>query len=111
MKKYYVKGPQRRRLAKDGWKKFNEGMSARERGYDHTWDKLRAAYVAQNPLCELCLKKKRKQITPVAQVDHKIPFQGIMDPLRLDWDNLQSICIPCHRRKEKGYERYKKKIQ
>jgi 5-methylcytosine-specific restriction endonuclease McrA len=39
------------------------------------------------------------------EVNHKKPFDGIDDPLRLDWDNLESLCLPCHRKAE--YERKK----
>ena len=35
-------------------------------------------------------------------VDHIKPFHGIADPLRLDWDNLQSICRTCHNQKTHG---------
>jgi hypothetical protein len=34
------------------------------------------------------------------EVNHKIPFDGIDDPLRLDWGNLESLCLSCHRIRE-----------
>ena len=67
-----------------------------QRGYDQDWIKLRAAKVAADPLCEYCLAKEPEVVTVAAQVHHRIPFRGINDPLRLDWDNLVSTCIPCH---------------
>jgi len=71
--------------------------TAASRGYDGAWQKLRNGYVMHNPLCEHCTALGR---TAVAQdVDHIKPFQGIDDPLRLDWGNLQSLCRKCHARK------------
>jgi 5-methylcytosine-specific restriction protein A len=107
MKKYRPSGPTQKSLAptKDKWAQFNEGKSARERGYDTAWEKLRANYIAEEPLCELCLKKNPVQVSSAEQVDHIIPFKGIHDPLRLNWDNLQSVCVPCHRAKEARYRK------
>lgn len=71
-----------------------------ERGYDHDWQRLRAAYIAEHPLCEEC---ERKGSTVVADdVDHKRAFQGREDPLRLDWNNLRALCRTCHNQKTKG---------
>lgn len=40
-------------------------------------------------------------VTPASEVHHKIPFdQGVtpgqIDDLAFNYDNLQSLCIPCH---------------
>jgi 5-methylcytosine-specific restriction protein A len=60
--------------------------------YGYRWQKLRAAYLACNPLCECGCGH------PATVVDHKTPHNG--DPARLyDWDNLQAMTKPCHDRK------------
>ncbi|GAB0481680.1 hypothetical protein KML24007_04260 [Alistipes indistinctus] len=59
------------------------------------WRDLRALKLEQSPLCEEC---QRKGITTLAQmVDHVVPInQG---GAKLDMENLQSLCNPCHNRK------------
>jgi 5-methylcytosine-specific restriction protein A len=67
---------------------------------------LRAAYLAENPLCEHCAAQGR--VTAAAEVDHIKPFHAVEDPLRLDWSNLQSLCKTHHSQKtasEKGWGR------
>jgi len=76
------------------WSDAQRG-TRQERGYDKTWLRLRAAKLAEDPLCERCLAAGQTQ--EAHEVHHKIPFQGLDDPLRLDWDNLESLCRPCHR--------------
>lgn len=68
--------------------------SATQRGYGNPWRKLRLVKLQADPLCESCLALG---ITKAAtDVDHKTPkSQGGDD----SWDNLQSLCGPCHSRK------------
>ena len=82
-----------------------------ERGYDARWRKLRAAFVAdwlatKGPWCALCgCRLRGGQQT---HVDHIVPFDGVDDPLRLEWTNLQVLCDSCNAAKAKrdnGYER------
>ena len=59
------------------------------------WRKFRKVYFANNPLCVRC--EKNGLITPGKDVDH-------ITPIRLggeiyDYDNLQTLCKPCHNRK------------
>ena len=105
IKKYKPYRPKGRQLYTQHWD--HHGQSRHERGYDTAWDKTRNAYIEENPVCELCLQKKVKEIKKAEQVDHIIPFKGFDDPLRLDWSNLQSVCVPCHRRKEAIYRKRK----
>ena len=75
----------------------DQQASASERGYDHTWLKVRLAYRAQHPVCEDCLTKGMgPRQGERFEVDHIIPFKGTDDPLRLDMDNLRTRCRPCH---------------
>ena len=71
--------------------------SRHQRGYGSTWDKLRAAKLAADPLCEPCKAKGRT--TAATEVDHVTPkFKGGTN----DPNNLQSICRPCHADKTAG---------
>lgn len=68
--------------------------SSRERGYNSQWERLRNRFIALNPLCAHCEQAGR--VTPATEVDHIQPFNGIADPRRLMWNNLQSLCHSCH---------------
>jgi len=72
--------------------------NAGRRGYDRKWQKARAAYLAENPLCEQCLKEEK--VTPTYDVDHIIPLS--MGGERLDPENFQSLCRTHHNRKTHG---------
>jgi 5-methylcytosine-specific restriction enzyme A len=65
-----------------------------ERGYDSEWRKLRlVALKRDNYLCLECLKSDRP--TQAKEVHHIIGID-INPNLRLDLDNLASVCKPCH---------------
>lgn len=70
---------------------------ARARGYDHAWMDCRKAYLAAHPWCEIRVICKDEPITHrlAQQVHHKRSIEEAPE-LRLDWDNLQSVCLPCH---------------
>lgn len=72
-----------------------EGSTAR--GYDRRWRKLRSWQLRRRPLCQHCEQNGR--IRQATEVDHIKPFRDRFDPLRLDPENLQSLCNPCHERK------------
>lgn len=78
-------------------KRTDARLPASRRGYDRAWKQLRDRKLKYNPLCEHCEKSGR--VESATEVDHIIPFEGINDPVRLDWDNLQSLCHTCHQRK------------
>ncbi len=69
--------------------------SRHERGYGSQWDRLRASVMARDAgLCVPCRVMGRA--SPARAVDHVVPkSQGGTDEL----DNLQAICIDCHREK------------
>jgi 5-methylcytosine-specific restriction protein A len=67
------------------------GTSA-ERGYDATWRRLRLAKLSNDPVCQI---RTHCQGAVATEVDHRIPIRQRPEG-RLDWDNLQSGCKPCH---------------
>ena len=68
--------------------------SASARGYDRHWQKERAFFLSQNPLCAEC--DRQGDTTPAVLVDHVKAHKGNMS---LFWDvsNWQSLCDRCHR--------------
>ena len=64
-----------------------------ERGYDHKWRKLSERFRKHNPLCMRCYENGR--VEPVQDVHHIKPIRTHPE-LRLDWDNLMSLCRQCH---------------
>ncbi len=72
--------------------------SAYKRGYDRTWGKARKMYLARNPLCAECQRRKKKRIEAATEVDHIIPHKGNM-VLFWDENNWQGLCKQCHSEK------------
>jgi len=70
--------------------------TTKERGYDADWKRCRAQHLIAEPLCRPCLAMRRH--VPATVVDH-IKDIATHPHLRLDDDNLQSMCAPCHNRK------------
>jgi 5-methylcytosine-specific restriction enzyme A len=62
------------------------------------WRRLRASFLAANPLCEDCGAKGL--IEPAVHVHH-VKERRDHPELELDWDNLQGLCLPCHNAKRK----------
>jgi len=73
--------------------KLRPRASAWARGYDKEWHHLRRAHLALEPRCAACAALGRA--IPATIVDHIIAVVERPD-LRLDPDNLQSLCKPCH---------------
>ncbi|WGE43046.1 HNH endonuclease [Actinobacillus equuli] len=70
-------------------------QGAAKRGYDHRWAKYRKGYLAQNPLCVMCLAKGI--YTPATVIDHIKPVEnGQADPLFWVQSNHQALCRDCH---------------
>lgn len=67
--------------------------SAASRGYDRTWRRLREAHLDAHPLCVDC--ERAGQVTAATEVDHIIRIE-VRPDLRLDPENLQSLCKPHH---------------
>ena len=70
-------------------KAYDRGRkSSGERGYDGTWQKLRAKKLNTDPLCERCSR--------IAEMVHHLTPIEVWPQGRLVWDNLQSLCWQCH---------------
>lgn len=68
------------------------------------WLKLRQYKLAVDALCECCLSgcshlfdnpNRREVLTDGWAIDHKIPL-ALDYSLRLNYDNLQTLCLKCH---------------
>lgn len=57
------------------------------------WQKGRAWFLRQNPLCVFCGEKGLA--VPATVVDHVIPHKGNKE-LFFDQNNWQALCSPCH---------------
>lgn len=57
------------------------------------WQRLRAAKLSNDPLCEACIR--REVITPANTVDHILAIKKGGDPFP-GLDGLMSLCAPCH---------------
>lgn len=68
-------------------------VPAGQRGYDWQWSKVRKTKLSINPLCEACLKKG---IAKAADTVHHIVTVENDPALRLDFNNLVSLCRNCH---------------
>jgi 5-methylcytosine-specific restriction enzyme A len=62
------------------------------------WKNLRTAFVADNPLCKMCLDEDVIRVGQ--QVDHIIPVRQAPDRA-LDWTNLQHLCDKHHNQKSR----------
>lgn len=80
-----------RMQAREGRCEVHKRGSAASQGYGADWRKLRAQHLAAHPLCHVCGRLG-------VDVDHIVPHRG-NDNLRLDFQNLQTLCRACHSRK------------
>ena len=63
------------------------------------WRRLRAIYVKEHPVCEICLKYEH--IEPTVDVHHRYRFMAEHTEIGrwnsfLNYNNLISLCKPCH---------------
>ncbi len=67
--------------------------SSTQRGYGYAWQKARAAFLLEHPLCVMCAANGRG--SPATVVDHRVPHRGDMV---IFWDksNWQPLCRPHH---------------
>lgn len=72
------------------------------------WRKLSSTFLIMNPLCIDPFSIHDTNFSPAIQVHHIVPLVERMD-LALEWNNLASICIGCHRKVEQLVREGKKK--
>ena len=82
-----------RRFSRRRRPKRHKRESACKRGYDRQWRNVRKAKLDQDPLCEDCLKNEIS--TPAKEVHHIRKIIHAPE-LRLEIDNLMSLCERCH---------------
>lgn len=58
-----------------------------------TWKNIRASYLMQHPLCELCLKNDK--VKPTEDIHHILGILKYPD-LAYNTDNLLALCKECH---------------
>jgi 5-methylcytosine-specific restriction protein A len=63
--------------------------TATERGYDSNWHRVRTMKLNADPLCERCLLKGHD--VAAVLVHHKDRNRR-----NVQWENLESLCDPCH---------------
>ena len=77
--------------------------SRQSRGYGSVWDRRRQRVIERaKGLCEECMRNGR--VTPGRDVDHKVSrakakIMGWSEIKTESMDNLQYLCVPCHKRK------------
>ncbi len=80
------------RLVNKQYETYGRNPDTKKR-YGRTWQKIRKKYVEQHPFCEICYANGT--VVPVEEVHHKKPLaEGGTN----DFDNLISLCQPCHSR-------------
>lgn len=67
------------------------------RGYDWTWERLSRMIRRERPICEHC------GVAPSRMVDHIVPLRA--GGARLEIENLQALCLPCHAAKTRSERR------
>ncbi len=73
--------------------------SSSQRGYDGLWQRFRAVYLRQHPICVHCTREGR---TTLANEVHHI--QALRDGgARLDPDNVEGLCKSCHSKETKKH--------
>ena len=72
------------------------------------WTSLRRAFISRNPLCSICDANGFVRSADV--VDHIVERKD-NDALRLNWDNLQSLCHSCHNQKSADEKRKRNRKQ
>lgn len=71
---------------------------------DPRWRKLRDLKFRNNPLCEVC--EARGLVVMAEEIHHIQPFdiwapREQLEALAYDYNNLKSVCIPCHKDEHK----------
>ncbi len=67
--------------------------SARERGYDRAWEKTRARFLAEFPLCQDCEEQGR--VKAATEVHHAEKIKDAPEK-KHQAENLRALCKECH---------------
>ena len=78
------------KLIESNYNRFGRTPEAKKR-YGYKWRKIRAAFLAANPLCEMC--KRQGKYTAANEVHHVKP---LADGGTNDFENLMPLCKSCH---------------
>jgi len=86
-------------LYKKRQRAYNASRPARHKFYNtKQWRTTRQLYISRHPLCEVCMKNG---IIKEAEIVHHVKeLSDGGDPI--SFDNLQSLCKPCHNRLHGG---------
>lgn len=74
------------------YEKYDRDPNTKRR-YGREWQRIRKRYVEKHPFCEQCYE--HGVLIPVDEVHHKKP---LAEGGTHDFDNLISLCQPCHAR-------------
>lgn len=80
------------KLMERNYNRFIRSNDAKKR-YGYKWRKIRKAFLAANPLCEMCRREGR--YIDATEVHHVKP---LADGGTNDFDNLMALCKACHSR-------------
>lgn len=87
---------------------LRQGWAMRTEDRIRGWklQKIRALWFKEHPLCVRCLKLGK--VTAAAELDHILPVckGGTNDP-----ENLQGLCVECHRDKTNEDLGYKARVE
>lgn len=84
--------PEHKAVASRHYDKYLRGYDSHKR-YGWQWRKLRAMFLAANPLCEMC--KREGRFTDATEVHHIKPLS---EGGTHDFENLMALCKSCHSR-------------
>lgn len=92
----YLQKPKKPKISRA---RCSDPNTERQKVYNtRRWRNLRAGYLIQHPICEICLKNDR--ITPSIDVHHRDSFTNYDGLMRLqkayDAENLVALCKQCH---------------
>jgi len=66
------------------------------------WRRMAKHQLRVEPLCAMCLREGRGPV-PAHVADHIEPWRGDVNKFWLG--KLQSLCVPCHNRHKKNFEK------
>jgi 5-methylcytosine-specific restriction protein A len=75
--------------------------NSRQRGYDAEWERFRAWFVNEHPLCEDCLDEGRTE--PTVEVHHIRKLRDYPEG-KCDENNCRGLCKPHHSRRTRRGE-------